>query len=191
MAAQLLASGGAVWDCFSSPAQVRGLIDCAHLRSEQGEFQAARIGAGDALQRRRDIRGDLTCWLWEPLYPAERSLLDAVERLRLTLNQQAFLGLLDLELHYAWYPPGAGYARHLDQPRGQQQRKVSIVLYLNESWVPAAGGELRMFGAGKRHHDIEPLAGRLVVFLTAGQEHAVLPTRDWRLSISGWFRSRD
>jgi SM-20-related protein len=112
------------------------------------------------------------------------------EQLRLELNRRAYLGLFDLELHYAWYPPGAGYQRHVDQPHGRAQRRVSVLLYLNEAWTPAAGGELRMFDAAG-HRDIEPVAGRLVCFLTANREHAVLPTQRDRLSISGWFRARD
>jgi SM-20-related protein len=62
-------------------------------------------------------------------------------------------------------------------------------LYLNESWTPDSGGELRIFD-GDEARDIEPLAGRLVCFLSAGREHAVLPTRRDRLSVSGWFLQR-
>jgi SM-20-related protein len=115
--------------------------------------------------------------------------LSDLEQLRLDLNREGFLGLFDLELHYAWYPPGAGYARHIDQLQGRDQRKVSVILYLNEAWTPDAGGELRIFD-GDEARDIEPIAGRLVYFLTAGREHAVLPTRQDRLSITGWFRQR-
>jgi SM-20-related protein len=111
--------------------------------------------------------------------------------LRLELNAHALLGLFELELHYAWYPPGAGYERHVDQPQGRVQRLVSLVLYLNEGWAPEAGGELRIFDAAGGHRDIAPVAGRLVCFLTPGREHAVLPTQRDRLSVSGWFRARD
>ena len=82
--------------------------------------------------------------------PAERLLLEELEQLRLELNREAFLGLFELELHYAWYPPGAGYARHVDQPRGGTQRQVSLVLYLNAEWQPLAGGALRIFDADER-----------------------------------------
>ena len=68
---------------------------------------------------------------------------------------------------------------------------MSLVLYLNEAWTPAAGGELRIFEASGGHRDIDPIAGRLVCFLTPGREHAVLSTQRDRLSISGWFRARD
>jgi SM-20-related protein len=168
-------------------------MECAQLRRERGDFVAARIGSerDRSLQRREEIRGDSTCWIIPPLLPAEDTLLEDLERLRLELNAQAMLGLFELELHYAWYPPGAGYARHVDQPRGSSQRRVSLVLYLNEDWSPAAGGELRIFDAAGRHRDIEPIAGRLVCFLTPGREHAVLATQQDRLSISGWFRARE
>ena len=182
-----------VWvrDRFLASSQIRALTDCAHLRRARGDFSLARIGGERSVQRRGDIRGDSTCWIIPPLLPAEQALLAELERLRLELNAHDLLGLFETELHYAWYPPGAGYARHVDQPQGRAQRQVSLVLYLNEDWAPAAGGALRIFFAAEHHRDIEPVAGRLVCFLTPGREHAVLPTQRDRLSISGWFRSRE
>jgi len=186
-----VAAGISVRDQFLAPPQIRALAQCAHLRRKRGDFDAAKIGSGRSLQRREEIRGDATCWIVPPLLPAERTLLEHFEILRLELNTQALLGLFELELHYAWYPPGAGYDRHVDQPHGRAQRRVSVVLYLNEDWTPASGGELRIFDSADRHRDIEPIAGRLVYFLTPDREHAVLPTQRGRLSISGWFRARD
>jgi len=189
--AELTHDGLSVRDRFLTPVQVRALGECARLRRARGDFDAARIGGGRSLQRREDIRGDSTCWITPPLWPAEQALLGELERLRLELNRESLLGLFELELHYAWYPPGAGYERHVDQPQGRVQRLVSLVLYLNEDWVPEAGGELRIFDATHGHRDIAPVAGRLVCFLTPGREHAVLPTQRDRLSVSGWFRTRD
>jgi SM-20-related protein len=189
--ADLRFDGISVRDQFLAQSQIRALLDCARLRRARGDFEAARIGGGRSLQRREDIRGDSLCWITPPLWPAEQTLLEQLERLRLELNRDALLGLFELELQYAWYPPGAGYVRHVDQPQGGEQRRVSLVLYLNEDWTPAAGGELRIFDAADGHRDIEPMAGRLVCFLTPGREHAVLPTQRDRLSISGWFRARD
>jgi SM-20-related protein len=179
-----------VRDQFLNDSQVRSLLECARVRQARGDFSAARIG-GQSLQRRESIRGDFTCWLREPLDRAERVLWEQLERLRLELNGEGFLGLFEMELHYARYPPGAGYARHVDQPRGSTQRKVSLVLYLNLDWEPAAGGELRIFDAHEGYRDIAPVAGRLVCFLTAGREHAVMAAQRERWSISGWFRARD
>jgi SM-20-related protein len=189
--ADLSAAGIFIRDQFIAPGQVGSLLACAQARQAQGEFAAARIGNVASRQRRAEIRGDFTCWLREPLYPTEHLLLAELEQLRQELNRDAYLGLFELELHYAWYPPGFGYARHLDQPRGSTQRKVSLALYLNTGWEPLAGGALRIFAAHDGFRDIEPVAGRLVCFLTEGREHAVLPARRDRWSISGWFRARD
>ena len=192
--ADLGVEGIAVRDRFLTALEVRELAHCAHRRRERGEFAGARIGSGRGLQRREDIRGDSTCWLIEPLLAPERELLVALEELRLQLNREAYLGLFELELHYAVYPPGAGYARHVDRPRGDNptgdQRRVSLVLYLNEQWSPADGGHLRVFTDEERYRDIAPVGGRLVLFLTERREHAVMPTRRPRLSLTGWFRGR-
>ena len=95
-------------------------------------------------------------------------------------------------MHYAWYPPGAGYARHVDQPRGSGQRRVSLALYLNRRWGAADGGELEIVDdLGSVPRLIEPAAGRLVFFSPTGREHEVMPTRRDRLSLTGWFRGRE
>jgi SM-20-related protein len=186
----LVADGVAVEDGFLSAPRVRALIDCAVQRRHRGDFSAARIGKEERLQRRGDIRGDSTCWLAEPLFAAERALLSDLENLRLDLNRHGYYGLFDLEAHYAWYPPGSAYARHLDQPQGSNHRVVSVVLYLNDGWAPGAGGELRVHAGNGTYRDIAPVGGRLACFLSAGREHEVLATRVDRLSVTGWYRRR-
>jgi SM-20-related protein len=188
---QLRADGMSVSDGFLPPPDVRALAECAALRSARGEFLEARIGAARSLQRREDVRGDLICWLGGALLPAETEVLGALEQLRLCLNEGAYLGLLDLEIHYAWYPPGAAYARHVDRPQGRSGRRVSLALYLNERRSPADGGTLRIQGDDGRFRDIEPVGGRLVLFLSELREHEVLLTQVPRLSLTGWFRGRE
>lgn len=184
----LRAHGVAVRDHFLTAAQVRALAGCASARREQGGFAQARIGA--ALQRRPDIRGDSICWLMEPLFPAERELLGRFEALRVGINRRLFLGLADWEAHYACYPAGAAYARHVDQPRGSDARVVSTVLYLNERWSEGDGGALVCLDDAGAPREIAPAGGRLVVFLTEGREHEVTPAVRERLSVAGWFRRR-
>lgn len=187
---ELRADGIAVGDGFLPPCEVHALAECAASRRARGEFAEARIGADRSLQRREDVRGDHICWLAEASYPAESEVLRALEQLRLRLNEGAYLGLFDLDIHYAWYPPGAAYARHVDQPRGRTQRRVSVVLYLSERWSPSDGGVLRIHAGDGGFRDIEPVGGRLVLFLSESCEHEVLCTRVPRLSLTGWFRGR-
>ncbi len=191
VSAELRASGISIKDQFASTAEVFALRECAQLHEARGDFAPARVGAQGAEQRRDTVRGDFTCWLSEPLLPPERLLLQRMEALRLQLNRDAFLGLFELELHYARYPAGAAYSRHVDQPLGSTQRKLSLVLYLNPGWQSADGGILRIRNADDDYVDVEPVAGRLVCFLTPGREHEVLEARCERLSISGWFRGRE
>jgi SM-20-related protein len=188
---QLRADGISVSDDFLPPPDIRALAECAALRRSRGEFLEARIGADRSLQRRAGVRGDLTCWLAGALLPAETQVLGALERLRVGLNEGAYLGLLDLEIHYAWYPPGAAYARHVDRPQGSSARRVSLALYLNEARSSADGGALRIRGDDGRFRDIEPVGGRLAVFLSDSREHEVLVTQVPRLSLTGWFRGRE
>jgi SM-20-related protein len=189
--ADLRASGISSRDQFASAAEVFALRECARTREARGDFAPARVGAQGAERRRDNIRGDFTCWLSEPLLPPERLLIQRMEELRLQLNREAFLGLFELELHYARYPAGAAYSRHVDQPLGSTQRKLSLVLYLNPGWQSTDGGVLRIHNADGGFVDVEPIAGRLLCFLTPGREHEVLQARRERLSISGWFRERD
>lgn len=185
------AEGIGVYDRFVGDAGVRALLECARLRRQRGDFLEARIGAGAAAVRRADIRGDSICWLTEPLHAPERELLARLDELRIALNRRAYLGLVELEAHYAWYPAGAGYARHVDQPKGRNARRVSMVLYLNEGWSSADGGLLRCEGDDGAAREIEPVGGRLVVFLSAGREHEVLPAARDRVSVTGWFRGEE
>jgi SM-20-related protein len=187
---ELSSAGISVRDQFLGSDQVRALLGCLSARRARGDFTAAGVGSGRTLQKHPDVRGDRTCWLCEPLFAAERELLCGLEQLRVQLNRDLYLGLIELELHYAWYPPGAGYARHVDQPHGSRARRLSVILYLNENWESGAGGELELFDAHSCRR-IEPLAGRLVCFLSEGREHAVLQARRDRFSITGWFRARD
>jgi SM-20-related protein len=190
VSAELLAGGISIRDQFASAAEVSALQECARGRELRGGFAPARVGRLGAERRREQIRGDFTCWLNAPLLPAEHLLMQRMEELRLQLNRDALLGLFELELHYARYPAGAAYGRHVDQPQGSTQRKLSLVLYLNSGWQCSDGGVLRIHAAENGFVDVEPIAGRLVCFLTPGREHEVLQARRERLSISGWFRGR-
>lgn len=156
-----------------------------------GAMRAAAIGRGSSRVLRPDIRGDFIRWIDPGLATrAEAQLLARVETLRVALNRLLCVGAFDFELHWALYPPGAYYARHLDRFRGARERVVSLVLYLNEGWRARDGGALRLYFSDGAHRDVVPIGGTLVVFLADRFEHEVLPAHRERLSLTGWLRRR-
>jgi SM-20-related protein len=172
--------------------------DVAALREEclgtyaAGYFHAAGVGRGQALVQ-SDVRGDSILWADEAQAgPALRAMLGRFESLRQTVNQALFLGLLDLEVHFAAYPPGGGYQRHLDRFRDDDRRSLTVILYLNEpDWHETDGGLLRFWPEeGAPPLNILPAGGTLVTFLSDRFWHEVLPARRQRLSLTGWFRRR-
>lgn len=175
---------------FVPAALTRALAAECRQRSAEGELSPASVGRGIGQEVRETIRGDHIQWLEPGHSEACDRYLDIMEGLRQALNQGLYLGLEDFECHFALYPQGAFYRRHLDRFRDDDRRAVSAVLYLNEDWQPEDGGQLRMFLADGVEHDVQPEAGTLVVFLSGDIPHEVLPAGRERLSLTGWFRRR-
>lgn len=159
-------------------------------RAGDGQLNPAGVGRGGTLEVREAIRGDHIRWLEPGESSACDRYLDTMDALRQAINQSLFIGLEDYECHFALYPPGAFYRRHLDRFRDDDRRAVSAVIYLNQDWQPGDGGELRMFLDDQRVHDVAPTAGTLVVFLSGDVPHEVLAAGRERLSLTGWFRRR-
>lgn len=149
----------------------------------------AAVGRGGERLVRREIRSDLIGWLVPARSAAETEFLEAMEELRTALNARLFLGLFELEAHFALYPVGSRYGRHLDSFRDRQNRILSVVFYLNPQWQPEDGGILRLWDdRGTPRGEVLPEAGRIVLFLSAAIPHEVTPTRRQRASVTGWFR---
>ena len=169
---------------------VRALREEAQLRDRQGEFQLAGIGRRQVHQKDTRVRSDRTCWLrGETL--AQCQLLEGLESLRVAVNRSLFMGLFELESHFAIYGPGDYYQRHLDAFNGNNGRLLSVVLYLNEGWQSQWDGRLRLWpepDAQGVASEVEPRAGTLVAFLSEKIPHEVLAATRERYSIAGWFR---
>ena len=121
--------------------------------------------------------------------PVQQRFLERMERLRLALNRELFLGLFEFEAHYAHYPPGGLYKKHYDSFRGAANRLVSAVTYLTWNWQPGDGGELVIYDENDAVlTTVAPRAGTFVLFLSEETPHEVLPSRTDRTSIAGWFR---
>ena len=65
-----------------------------------------------------------------------------------------------------------------------------MVVYLNRDWQAEEGGELLIYKDEMPRADIKvsPGFGTLVVFLSEGFPHEVLPATRDRFSIATWFR---
>ncbi|WP_027351893.1 2OG-Fe(II) oxygenase [Halotalea alkalilenta] len=168
--------------------------ELATLRRQQA-LHAAGIGRGSEHVLRRDIRSDSIHWL-DRSTQAQREYFELMEHLRGAINRALFLGLFELEAHFAHYPPGSFYKPHLDSFRGRSNRVISSVLYLNPEWPQDGGGEMVIYPSQPEFTDapgeplvlVRPMLGTLVCFLSETMPHEVLPTRLPRASIAGWFR---
>ncbi|WP_223456592.1 MULTISPECIES: 2OG-Fe(II) oxygenase [unclassified Pseudomonas] len=159
-------------------------------RAVEGELAPAAVGRGPSSEIREGIRGDHIQWIDPGQAEACDSYLNLMDSLREAINRGLFLGLEDFESHFAMYPPGAFYLKHVDRFRDDDRRMVSAVVYLNDGWLPEHGGQLRMYLDNDRVQDVQPIGGCLVVFLSAEVPHEVLPATRDRLSLTGWFRRR-
>ncbi|WP_297577172.1 2OG-Fe(II) oxygenase [uncultured Deefgea sp.] len=175
---------------------VPNFLDANHLAqlnelfsSRESDFVAAGVGRAAAQQVRQDIRGDAVLWV-ENDDPAMLQANQRMRDLQQTLNRELYLGLDELEWHFACYPAGSFYQRHLDQHRHQDSRVVTVVQYLNQNWHEDDGGQLRIYLDDEQTLDVTPYGGTLVVFLSNRFEHEVLPARRERRSLTGWYRRR-
>ncbi len=169
------------------------LLQVAQLFWERGLFHAAHIGHLATKKADPVIRGDQICWLDAHMpETAIQDFLALFTRLQNTLNTTYFMGLRSQELHFARYDPGFGYKKHLDQHRNSPHRKISTVLYLNESWTTEDGGELCLYESEQSPREnatrITPAPGRLVIFRSDLVWHEVLPGQKPRWSLTGWLR---
>ena len=184
--------GYAVIEQFINPQVIASLAFQAKSLHSAGELRKAKTGISKL--ENSTLRGDFIHWIdASNASESETVYLNTMAELQHAINQAFFLGLFELESHFAIYPPGAGYQKHLDQFIGKEERKISCILYLNEGWHHEDGGQLRMYLDKKdenRFIDISPQAGTLVVFLSSDFLHEVLPATRERISLTGWFRTR-
>ncbi|MFD2571323.1 2OG-Fe(II) oxygenase [Spirosoma soli] len=189
----ILTKGYGVQDDFLLPEEVAALASRLHSRRAVGQFRAAGIG-NQQVTVESQIRGDEILWLEEATAtPDEAAFLQRIGEFVDYVNRTCYLGLRDYEFHYALYPPGTFYKRHLDQFRSDSRRKLSVICYLNTDWQPTDGGQLALYvpqpGGSEETITISPAGGRLVCFESGRLEHEVLPATRERLSVTGWLKT--
>ncbi len=191
IARQLADHSYAVVDDFMSKEQVAIFYQLAREYYQSGAFKKAGVGRGDHYQQKENIRGDQIFWLSQQTeQPLIQNFWADIDRLIQYLNQTCFLGLRSSEFHFAIYPPGKEYKRHLDVFKDSDARKISVITYLNPVWKREWGGALRLF-LPEGEKDILPKGGRMVCMRSELLEHAVLPVKKERYSLTGWLKTAD
>ena len=184
----------AVIDNFLSDQEALNCLEVLQHNKKKGTFKKAGIGTSNQFQVNNGIRGDEIKWLDETnLSPANQIYMDQINAMMRYFNRTLFLSLKDFECHFAHYPSGAFYKRHLDLLQLSDHRKLSFVFYLNPGWQKGDGGELLLYlneNEIEQTVTVEPLLGRLVVFRSEILEHEVALANKSRHSITGWMLSQ-
>lgn len=162
---------------------------------EDDQFKKSAIGNWTNEQVMKAVRGDFIFWLDEAnCNAAETIFFSRLNNFVDYLNRTCFMGITEQEFHYALYPEGTFYKRHLDTFQNDSRRKLSIVCYLNEEdWLPEYGGELAIYipeNGVERTEKVYPVQGRMVIFESSVLEHEVKLVKKERLSITGWLKTR-
>ncbi|WOI53661.1 2OG-Fe(II) oxygenase [Parvularcula sp. LCG005] len=172
LTASLASDGWARATGALSPALVTALRDEAIRLDAASVTKDAGVGRGADYQQDRNIRRTRITWL-DGSSPVQIAFLRYCETLRQAMNRELFAGLQSFEAHYAIYPPGGHYTRHLDafahpsRPAGERpirghtpkNRVMSLVCYLNEAWDEADGGTLALWD----HVPVDPTSGQTML----------------------------
>tara|TARA_R110002073_G_scaffold39534_3_gene112730 strand:+ start:1806 stop:2480 length:675 start_codon:yes stop_codon:yes gene_type:complete len=173
------------------PLEITNCLQEEFSRLGSPAFRRAGIGRGHAQSVNRFVRRDRIHWIDESSQHAA-SWLTWADELRRYLNRRLYLGLFSFESQFAVYEPGAFYKRHVDAFRGEANRVLSIVVYLNQGWAPDQGGELVIYEADDSGMEntirVTPELGTVAVFLSEEFPHEVLPVSRSRYSVAGWYR---
>ncbi len=155
---------------------------------DEKNYKIAGISSTKNLHVDNSKRRDRTLWLDEDS-GVQSEYLEFCNGLREYLNRSLYLGLTFYESHFAIYDKGDFYEKHLDSFRGEKNRIVTTVFYLNKDWDKEDGGELLIYDENDALIEtVIPNENTLVVFLSDKFPHEVLPSMSKRHSIAGWFR---
>ena len=173
---------------FLTKALSQGLQQNIHQLQKDNLMTNASIGNDDIKDPNQKMRSDKIYWLDKKhnnLF--ENEFLQRVEDFIAYLNETCYAGINACEFHYAVYEKGSFYKRHKDQFKSNNNRKYSLVTYLNDNWVEADGGQLQVYG-NSNMQQIQPNAQTAVLFKSDETEHEVLIANQSRMSITGWLK---
>ncbi|KAJ3263994.1 Egl nine 3, partial [Borealophlyctis nickersoniae] len=215
------AEGYCILDGFVEGGGAGEVLGACQALEKDGSLRPAGMGTGITRNVDSSIRGDKTKYFLNgDLVSTDKGFGDSMDSRRtapepiISLKQKldALVGhfnqslfqdtsntpsshlLTPKGLQIAYYPPnGARYVKHRDASPLNPNRRITILLYLNEGWESEHGGHLRMYApapvvGGDTYTDIPPIMNRLVIF-RSDLEHEVLPSFANRFAITMWLYS--
>lgn len=180
---------------YALPEHLSSLLLQQFTELPKENFERAGIGRGKNHIINDLIRTDEVCWITNNS-EAGCAWIKWTQSLQVFLNKHLFLGLFSFESHFAHYAKGDFYKKHKDAFKGEDNRVLSVVVYLNKNWAGDDGGELVIYDESfstslhidHRKITVMPNLGTVVVFLSEEFPHEVLSAKRNRYSIAGWFR---
>lgn len=110
---------------FFTPREVLLLRQSLLEKHEEDKFKKAAIGNRTNEVIIKSVRGDVILWIDEAkANQAEALFFDKINDLIRYLNRTCFLGISQKEFHYALYPTGTYYKRHIDAFQNDDRRKL-------------------------------------------------------------------
>ena len=173
---------------FLNKALANGLQKNIEQLQRDDKMATAGIGNDDVKDDKQRMRGDKIYWLDKEndnIYETE--FLQQVDDFVEYLNRTCYTGINGYEFHYAVYEEGSFYKRHKDQFRNDNNRKYSLISYLNEDWIEEDGGQLLVYQQ-ESVQSILPQSQTAVFFKSDEMEHEVAKANRSRMSITGWLK---
>lgn len=160
-----------------------------NIRQLQKDEMMTNAGIGNEVKDAdQKMRGDIIYWMdksHDNIY--EQEFLQLAEDFIDHLNSTCFTGINGYEFHYAVYEEGSFYKRHTDQFKNDNNRKYSLINYLNDDWLEEDGGQLLVY-QNDEVQKILPESQTAVFFKSNEMEHEVTKANRRRMSISGWLK---
>jgi SM-20-related protein len=154
-----------------------------------GLFHTASVGNLSGKEIKVSVRGDNILWFDEKkLTDLQEEFMNGMSDFQNILNSEFYLGIQEMEFHFAVYPINSFYKKHLDQFKNKGSRVISCILYLNDQWLESDGGQLRIHSLDK-FTDVFPDGGKFVCFRSEEVQHEVMPTKKDRHSVTGWMKN--
>jgi Rps23 Pro-64 3,4-dihydroxylase Tpa1-like proline 4-hydroxylase len=173
---------------FLSERLCNGLYQNIIALQAQNLMTIAGIGNEIIKDDEQKMRGDKIYWMdksHDNIF--EQEFLFTIENFIGRLNSTCYTGINDYEFHYAVYEEGSFYKRHKDQFKNDNNRKYSMINYLNKNWITEDGGQLLVY-QNKTNKTIKPIAQTAVLFKSDEMEHEVMKANRTRMSITGWLK---